>query len=271
MIDYQRIADKIRAADAILVGASNGFSITEGLNLFACDDHFCRLFGDYRKKYGIQNILQGFFFQWPTEEERWAFTSRLISHYSGSYKGSPLMDALKIILGQKPYFIVTSNGENHFELAGLDPSRILEIEGSWKEMRCARGCHQTLYPTWEAAARIAKQEKDGPIPRELIPRCPKCSGPMVINLNPKESQLQAYRQFVEEYHNKNLLILELGIGARNQLIKAPLMELVRREPKAFYITFNKGEIYIPEYIRQRSAGVDGSLGDTLLKTASCLP
>lgn len=270
MIDYQKIADKINGADAILVGASNGFSITEGIHLFANNEAFHRLFGDFERKYGIRNILEGFFFRWPTEEEHWAFTSRLISHYSGSYTGSPLMDALKKLLGGKPYFIVTSNGENHFELAGLDPARILEIEGSWKEMRCARGCHDALYPTWDAVARMAVNEKDGRVPSELVPRCPKCGSPMTIDLQPKESQLQAYQQFVKEYHNKKLLVLELGIGARNQLIKAPLMRLVHQEPEAFYITFNKGELYIPREIQQKSMGVDGGLGDILPEIAARL-
>ena len=35
MIDWNPIAKKFRKADAILIGASNGLSITEGLHLFA--------------------------------------------------------------------------------------------------------------------------------------------------------------------------------------------------------------------------------------------
>ena len=37
------------------------------------------------------------------------------------------------------------------------------------------------------------------------------------------------------------MILELGIGWRNQLIKAPLMQLAAREPQAVYVTVNLGE------------------------------
>ena len=35
MGQYEQIAEKIKEADAILIGASNGLSITEGLHLFA--------------------------------------------------------------------------------------------------------------------------------------------------------------------------------------------------------------------------------------------
>ena len=51
--------------------------------------------------------------------------------------------------------------------------------------------------------------------------------------------------FLERYHGKKLVILELGIGWRNQLIKAPLMRLAAQEPQAVYVTVNLGEIFIP--------------------------
>ena len=53
MNDYNEIAQKIKDADAILIGASNGLSITEGLNLFADDETFENLFKDYKEKYGF--------------------------------------------------------------------------------------------------------------------------------------------------------------------------------------------------------------------------
>ena len=44
MIDWNPIAEKFREADAILIGASNGLSITEGLHLFADNAAFEKLF-----------------------------------------------------------------------------------------------------------------------------------------------------------------------------------------------------------------------------------
>ena len=67
--DYDEIAEKILQADAILIGASNGLSITEGLNLFADDEAFENLFGDYKRKYRLRRILDGFFYSWKTAEE----------------------------------------------------------------------------------------------------------------------------------------------------------------------------------------------------------
>ena len=56
MIDWNPIAEKFREADAILIGASNGLSITEGLHLFADNATFERLFGDFIRKYGLECI-----------------------------------------------------------------------------------------------------------------------------------------------------------------------------------------------------------------------
>ena len=55
----KEIVKKIEEADGVLIGASNGLSITEGLHLFADNQAFEELFWDLKQKYGIQCILQG--------------------------------------------------------------------------------------------------------------------------------------------------------------------------------------------------------------------
>ena len=59
MNEIKEIEERIREADAVLIGASNGLSITEGLHLFADNQAFEDLFGDLKKKYGLRCILQG--------------------------------------------------------------------------------------------------------------------------------------------------------------------------------------------------------------------
>lgn len=262
MTRYEEIAKRICDADAVLIGASNGLSISEGLHIFAEDQAFGDIFGDFKERYGLYNILSGLLARWPSQEAKWAFLSRLIGHYSIGYTGSPMMDQIRDIIGGRPYFVVTSNGECHFELAGYDPDSIYEIEGSWGEMQCARGCHDLRYPVFPLIPKMAAAEKDCKVPSALVPRCPKCGGEMRLGTSDEKAQ-QRCQDFIGKYHGKRLLILELGIGWRNQLIKAPLMNLVQREPHAVYITVNKGEIYIPDVIREKSYGLDGDVTDVL--------
>ena len=81
MSDRKQIISRIGEADAILIGASNGLSIAEGLHLFADNRAFEELFGDLNRKYGISCILQGMGARWPSEEEKWSFWSRLVQRY----------------------------------------------------------------------------------------------------------------------------------------------------------------------------------------------
>lgn len=269
MHELNQIAEKIKNADAILIGASNGLSITEGLHLFADNQALEEIFGDFKRKYGIRSILHGMSARWPSEEEKWAFWSRLIHHYCGEYKESQVMKDLKSIVGDKNYFVITSNGECHFEMSGFAPENIYEVEGNWLTMQCSHACHDTLYPSLDMAEKMAAAEQNGKVPSDMVPYCPKCGGSMQIHLEVDRNFIrestgqERFQAFLNQYHGKKLAVLELGIGPRNQLIKAPLMRLVDMEPNAAYVTINLGEIYITDNIKDKSFGLDGYLGEIL--------
>lgn len=114
----QAAAQRLREADAVLVGASNGFSITEGLNLFAQDEAFEAIFGDFSRTYGIRSILHGMSVRWPDDAHYWAFWSRLIDRYTVGYEPSRVMRDLFALLEGKDAFILTTNGEGHFFALG---------------------------------------------------------------------------------------------------------------------------------------------------------
>lgn len=267
--ERKQIISRVAQADALLIGASNGLSITEGLHLFADNQAFEELFGDLKRKYGIQCILQGMGSRWPSEKEKWRFWSRLVHHYCGKYQETQVMADLKKVIGGKDYFVVTSNGECHFELCGFAPEKICEMEGNWLTVQCASRCHDKVYPWAELAEKMAAAEQEGRSFSELIPVCPVCGGPMQVHMEadtnfiPDIESRKRLEAFLKQYHRKKLVILELGIGWRNQLIKAPLMRLTAQEPQAVYVTINLGEIFIPEEIREKSYGLDGDLAEIL--------
>ena len=268
MGQYEQIAEKIKGADGILIGASNGLSIAEGYNIFANDERFRSHFSDFQRKYGIHSMIQGSFGGFETENEMWSYYSRMAYYYMYHTQSSPLMQTLYALVKEKPHFVVTSNTDDHFAMAGFERKSIFEIEGNMKDMQCARGCHDKIYSNREAVLTMMKHEKGMEIPSEYLPKCPVCGGAMQIHVPVNQAfvrdadwraQSEHYMDFIDDFHNKKLLILEFGVGARNQMIKAPFMKLAYSEPDAFYITFNKGELYIPQQIKKKSMGVDGDL------------
>ena len=133
-------------------------------------------------KYGISCILQGMAARWPSEEEKWSFWSRLVHHYCGEYRETQVMADLKKVIGEKDYFIITSNGECHFEMCGFVPEKIYEVEGNWLTMQCVSRCHDRIYPWADLAEKMALAKQVGKGLAELIARCPVCGGSMQVHM-----------------------------------------------------------------------------------------
>lgn len=209
----------LRTADAALISASNGLSISEGYNIFANNAAFQRYFGKFTQQYGITSILQGAQALLPAPAHR-EFIHQLHKYMIDDYDGSPQFQQLKQLVAGKDYFVVTSNADQHFHQNGFDPHRIWEVEGDFFDLKMRS-------PEWEA-------------------------------------QQRACQDFLQQYADRWLVQLELGIGAANQLIKAPLMQMVAVHPKWRYITLNlPDEINVLPVIQSQAIKLPGDLKQTL--------
>ena len=207
----------ISQAEAVLIGASNGLSIAEGYHIFANNKMFKDQFGDFEQKYGIRNVIDGYFYHYPNSESQQEFKNRLIKHWIKEYQPSQVMKDLFKLVKEKEYFIITSNADRHFELSGFDSNKIFEIEGNFESN---------------------------------------------ISLNQKYNR--DFEQFLRKHNNRKYVILELGIGINNRLIKQPLMQLTNNEPNVTYITLNlEQELFIPQNIAHKSIGLAGDIAKTL--------
>lgn len=260
-------------ADAILVTASNGLSISEGLNLFANDAKLKEVLGDLVDKYHFPNLLAAFGFHYPNELDHWRVIARTVEYYSNNYQPSVYMQDLNKIIGDKPYFVWTSNVDHHFTLSGFE--HVFEIEGNWMEGVCS--AHLKKHGVVNLAKKIHEfyvKDQAGTLTEADIPSCEKCGAPLNINTtaNPDfqidQKQINDFQDFIQKYEDKKLLVLELGIGPRNQMIKAPSMQLVAADNNSRYITINKGELNIPDLIADRSIGYSASIGDAFKELLS---
>lgn len=262
----------IEDADAILVTASNGFSISEGLNLFANDKKLREVLGDLVDKYHLSNLLLALGYNYPNKLDQWRAFARIIEYYGNNYNESNYMKDLKKIIGDKPYFVWTSNIDAHFTLAGL--KNVFEIEGDWLEGVCsAHPDEHGVFQLGQKVHEIYEKDQAGTLTEADLPTCDKCGAPLDLNLagenfQVNEEQVHKLQNFITTYQNKKLLVFELGIGPRNQMIKAPTMQLVAMNLNAHYISINKGELLIPNEIKDRSIGYSSSILDAFKEIMS---
>ena len=102
-----QIKEKIRQADAVIVGAGAGLSTAAGF--VYTGDRFTYYFSDFEKKYGFSDMYSGGFYPYATLEEHWAYWSRYI--YINRYMDAPkpVYQNLYELVKEKDYFVLTTN------------------------------------------------------------------------------------------------------------------------------------------------------------------
>lgn len=266
-----RLKNEIKNADAIVIGAGAGMSTSAGLTYDG--ERFEKYFPDFHKKYGISDMYSGGFYPYETLEEYWAWWSRHI--YINRYDitaGKPYMDLLNIVK-DKDCFVLTTNVDHQFQLAGFDKKRLFYTQGDYGLWQCSRACHDKTYDNEETVRLMIKTQKNMKIPSDLIPKCPVCGAPMTMNLRCDNSFVQdngwysaasRYEDFIRRHKESHLLFLELGVGSNTPvIIKYPFWQMTAKNPKAIYACVNHGEAYCPQQIKKQSICFDMDIAEML--------
>ncbi|OUP62545.1 Sir2 silent information regulator family NAD-dependent deacetylase [Drancourtella sp. An177] len=271
----EKLKQEIDTAEAIVVGAGAGISTSAGMDYGG--ERFEKYFSDFRKKYGITDMYSGGFYSYDTLEEYWAWWSRhiLINRYESGI-GKPFKDLLEILKG-KDYFVLTTNVDHQFQLAGFDKKRLFYTQGDYGLWQCSRPCHDKTYDNEAAVRQMAEEQKDMKIPMKLIPKCPVCGAPMTMNLRCDMTFVQdegwykasdRYKEFLQRNRGLHILFLELGVGANTPgIIKYPFWQMTWKEPKAVYACINYGEAFCPQEIENRAVCINADIGQILEKIA----
>lgn len=201
-----RIGRALAEADLIVIGASNGLDMAEGLNLFCGDAHFWATYGDLAQTDGIGCILQGLTSPNASVRCRWA--ERFHQKEFLEYDPSPLMNGLRHLTEHADTFVITCNVDGHFARAGFNEKRVLKTEGS---IRTSVDERRLAHPDALAMA-----------------------------------QLEELERLVRTHRNDRVAILELGVGLRNGVIKHMLAQIANACEHATYIVFNYNQAMVPD-------------------------
>lgn len=267
----ERLKLALEECDAVVIGAGAGLSTSAGLTYSG--ERFEKNFGDFKEKYGIQDIYSGGFYPFESLEEYWAWWSRhiMVNRYERAPK--PVYnDLLKLVEG-KDYFVLTTNVDHQFQLAGFDKTRLFCTQGDYGLWQCSKPCCQRTYDNEKTVRRMWAEQRDMKIPSELVPTCPVCGRPMTMNLRSDDTFVQdegwyaaaqRYKDFLLRYNGLRVVFLELGVGGNTPvIIKYPFWKYTFENPNAFYACVNFQEAFAPKEIAARSVCIERDIGDFL--------
>ena len=248
----------------MLVGAGAGLSTAAGLTYSGT--RFREHFADFIERYGFTDMYSGGFFPFPTEEERWAYWSRYIKINRYDPVPTPLYERLLEALGEKDFFVLTTNVDHCFQRAGFDKRRLFYTQGDYGLWQCGVPCHARAYDNEAQVRRMVAKQRDMRVPSELVPRCPVCGAPMTMNLRADDTFVEdegwhaaaaRYRDFVRRHRGSRLLLLEIGVGGNTPvIIKFPFWRMAAENPRATYACVNLGQTVAPAEIAERSVLLD---------------
>lgn len=256
----ERLRQTLEQADAVVIGAGAGLSSAAGLTYSGA--RFEKYFRDFADKYGMGDMYSGGFYPFATLPEYWAWWSRhiLINRYERAPE--PVYDCLLELVEDKNYFVLTTNVDHQFQLAGFDRERLFYTQGDYGLWQCSEPCCQKTFGNKEAVRQMAAEQREMKIPTDLVPRCPVCGRSIAMNLRMDDRFVQdegwyraqdRYRRFLQQYEGRRVLFLELGVGMNTPgIIKYPFWQMTAKNPNAVYICINSGAAVYPDEIRRQS-------------------
>lgn len=253
-----RLKQVLGTADAVLIGAGAGLSASAGLTYSG--ERFERYFSDFHQRYGITDMYSGGFYPYDTLEEYWAWWSRHIFYNRYADAPVPVYQVLLSLVKNKDYFVLTTNVDHQFQKAGFDKQRLFYTQGDYGLWQCSKACHNKTYDNESSVRRMVEQQQDMKIPSELIPHCPVCGAPMIMNLRCDDTFVQdegwyaaaeRYSDFVKQHRSGKILYLELGVGNNTPaIIKYPFWHMTLQNPNAIYASINLENMMIPQIENQ---------------------
>ena len=174
-MDYQgqifRLAERIREADAILIGGGSGLSSAAGYNHYHWTPEMEDVLSEFKEYYGFHSPFSGFYYCYSSPEQQWAYYSQYIRLMQEAPTGQPYLD-LKEIVGNKPCFILTTNVDMQFGRV-FRQEQICAFQGDFGYLQCSQPCHDHIYPNRNMIREMTENLQGIRIPQELVQRCPE--------------------------------------------------------------------------------------------------
>ena len=282
----QELKERIRQADAVMIGAGAGLSTAAGF-VYA-GERFDRYFGDFARKYGFRDMYSGGFCVLESPpEEMWAYWSRYIWINRYAPIQNDTYDRLYALVKDKDYFVITTNVDHCFQRSGFDKKRLFYTQGDYGLLQSANPHGASAHKTYENEEIMRRmilaqgfeigerkeliipegREISMRIPAALIPYCPDDGEPMTMNLRSDDRFVEdegwqraavEYEIWQTAHQGKKVVYLEIGVGFNTPgIIKYNFWQQVYNNAEATYACLNMEALQVPEEIRDRSIVIGG--------------
>lgn len=269
-VRLQQAKQAINNAEYILIGAGAGLSTAAGLEYGG--KSFQRDYKEFIEKYHFEDLYTASFYPFSSQEEKWAFWAKLIK-LNRFREPLRLYQELLELVKDKNYFVITTNVDGQFETAGFDTEKIFAVQGDYRFLQCENACHNKLYDNKEMVEEWLKHTENLKIPKQLVPKCPVCGGNMEMNLRKDANfvqdenwykQAKQYEQFLDEIEDKNVVLLEIGVGFNTPgIIRFPFEQMTYKHLKTILIRMNKDYPMVRQEIENKAISFDEDVNKVL--------
>ena len=269
--NIEKLKEKIRTADAVVIGAGAGLSTAAGFTYSG--ERFEKYFSDFRQKYGFEDMYSGGFYPYQTLEEHWAYWSRYIFVNRYQDMPKPVYENLLKLVADKDYFVITTNVDHCFQKAGFDKKRLFYTQGDYGLFQCSEPCCRETFDNEAVVFEMLNRQKDMKIPTELLPVCPHCGKSLIMNLRSDDKFVEdegwhraaeRYENFLRTRANEKILFLELGVGYNTPvIIKYPFWQMTAKNPNATYACVNNGQAICPTEIQHKSICINNDISNVI--------
>jgi NAD-dependent SIR2 family protein deacetylase len=216
----RQAAQAVASADALLIGAGAGMGVDSGLPDFRGNAGFWNAYPPYAQLgLGFVDLANPEWFATdPTLA--WGFYGHRLNLYRATlpHDGFALLNRWGE--GKRHgYFVYTSNVDGHFQKAGFDPERVMEVHGSIHWMQCAQSCGVGPFAadSFQVDVDETTMRARGQLP--ACPACGKLARPNILlfsdagwdegRAHAQEVRLRAWQKSLK---GARLVIVECGAG-----------------------------------------------------------
>lgn len=268
------MADKIKAADHIVVGGASGLSAAGGGDFYyENNDSFKKYFGKFLAKYDLHGAFSGMRYPWKSREEYWGYLATFLHTTLNADIRQPYQD-LQAILKDKDYFVLTTNQDTQ-AIKAFPEDKVAEIQGDHRYFQCSNQCEDDIWDAVEPINQmVSAMGDDTKVPTELIPRCPHCGaeafpwvrgyGNFLEGAEYRHQYQKISDDLNQHLNDAHILFLELGVGRMTPMfIQEPFWALTATFKGAYDVMINRDFEFLPEQIEAKGQAIKADIAQTL--------